>query len=147
MGQRLPTPTYLNLYSTSIICCRRSIGSLPRSPPDHILPACLGTWTGNLFSMSLFLYAVVHCLLWGFLWPCCYTKKVTWWRPKSHGNTVSLFDLIIGAFVLHAACHLTRIFAKTQQKHSVMNVLCTQMNISASLTSVDFACYSALYFV
>lgn len=125
------------------------IGALSSTliPPSNLLPACLGAWTSTFSALGQLLYTLVHCLLQGFLWPCCFTKKVTCWRPESHGNT-SLF--IWPDNSCYMLLRLTWVFARTPQTYSFMNVFCAHIICFAhceSHTSVDFACYSALYFV
>lgn len=49
------------------------------------------------------------------------TEKVTWWRPESHENPDSLFNLIIRKSIIHTVL-LTRTTAEQQQQHSLTHV-------------------------
>lgn len=86
---------FFNLYSEPITRTLGGItGSLSRSPPATppaiFSQLVLELEPATFHPLGLLLYTLVHRLLQGFRRPCCFTKKVTCWRPDSHGNT-SLF--------------------------------------------------------
>lgn len=94
IGQRSPT------HPDDFLTCIQSpslggiTGSLPRSPPPHLLAIfsqlVLELEPTTFHLVGLLLCTLVHRLLQGFLWPRCFSKKVTCWRPENHGNA-SLF--------------------------------------------------------
>lgn len=94
IGQRSPT------HPGDFLTCIQSsslggiTGSLPHSPPPPLLAIfsqlVLELEPATFHPLGLLLYTLVHRLLQGFLRPRWFTKKVTCWRPESHGNA-SLF--------------------------------------------------------
>lgn len=90
---------------------------------------------------------IVHCLLQGFLWPQYYTKKRSPGEGQRAVGTQCL--CLTGVLVLRAAwLFYMNLGAHNRNTASLMS--CAHMNVVAlpdRLTSVDFACYSALYFV